>query len=107
MITTDHVLLQLAPRAWAAQILDSVRDGHHVPRHVVDLALQLGGDLSPLSENEKWPSDHPTQRVTLLRDPRATLSPHGFRAPALKRSAPTHDQPSPAGDTGRRFTTGL
>lgn len=52
-LTVDRYLLQLQPRAWARQVLDQVRAGVPKESRVVDLALELSGDLPRIHDGEK------------------------------------------------------
>lgn len=63
----DHFLQQLAPREWAAQTLDAVREGADVPAALVDRALHITGDLSINDKNETpWHDTPTTHRFRLL-----------------------------------------
>lgn len=42
---TNHWLMQLSPRDWARQTLDSVRRGWPIPTSIVTLALEISGDI--------------------------------------------------------------
>jgi hypothetical protein len=55
MLSTMHITQQLAPREWAAWVLNGARNGEPVSRQVIDLALIITGDLA--LEQKEEPCD--------------------------------------------------
>ncbi|MGD9599922.1 MAG: hypothetical protein AB7P94_16790 [Steroidobacteraceae bacterium] len=45
MFGSDHIALQISPKAWAVRTLERVKAGEPVSRRVIDLALQFSGDM--------------------------------------------------------------